>query len=410
VLVVEEQASGRAGAYGGAETEHDRLVRLNRELSVLNAIAEGLNRSVDLREALQRALVLVTELLGLRAGWVWLVDEETGEPELVAAQALPPVLRDEPNRMTSMCLCLRTFIRGDLTGAANINVLECSRLWGLDRGTEGLLHHASIPLYSGQRRLGVMNVAAPDWRRLDADELELLHTIGYQMGIAVERARLHARAAQTATVEERLRLARELHDSLAQSITGVGLQLEAADALFDRSPDAARARLHEALRQTRVALEEMRTVVRDLRTGTLESKPLPESLRELGARDTELYGLDVQVTCAGHGGRLAPVLESNLFRIAQEALTNTAKHASAQHAWVRLEVGDEVVTLTVEDDGCGFDPEFLGVRSRERAQHGYGIGGIQERTRLLGGRQTLISAPGQGTEIQVVIPLDREPR
>jgi len=149
--------------------------------------------------------------------------------------------------------------------------------------------------------------------------------------------------------------------------------------------------------------------MRDLRAGALESKPLPESLRELGVRDTELYRLDVQVTCAGHVGRLAPVLESNLFRIAQEALTNTAKHASAQHAWVRLEVGDEAVTLTVEDDGCGFDPEYLGVRSRERAQHGYGLGGIRERARLLGGRETLITAPGQGTEIQVVIPLEGGP-
>src|SRR5438552_2411263 len=112
-----------------AEVSAQQLARRNRELSILNAIAEGLNRAVDLHEALQSALALVAELLGLRAGWVWLLDEQTGEPELAAALHLPRVLQDEPNRMTGMCYCLRTFLRGDMEGAANVNVVECSRLW-----------------------------------------------------------------------------------------------------------------------------------------------------------------------------------------------------------------------------------------------------------------------------------------
>jgi two-component system NarL family sensor kinase len=233
---------GHSAAAGDpwVETERERLLRRNRELSVLNTIAEGLNRAVDLREALHTALVLVTELLGLRTGWVWLVDEQTAEPELVAAQHLPPALRDDPSRMSGMCYCLRTFLRGDLSGAANVNVVECSRLQGLIAGTEGLHFHASIPIYAGPRRLGVMNLAAANWRELAPDELQLLYTIGYQIGIAVERARLHTRAAQAAAMEERLRLARDLHDALAQSIAAIGLHLEAADTLLERAPKGTR--------------------------------------------------------------------------------------------------------------------------------------------------------------------------
>ncbi len=220
----------------------DALVRRNRELSILNAIAEGLNRAVDLRQALQTALALVAELLELRAGWVWLLDEETGEALLAAAQHLPPALADDPKRMTGSCYCLDTFRAGDLHGAANVNVIECSRLYKAVKGTEGLEYHASIPLYAGEKQLGVLNVAGPDWRELTPDELQLLYTIGYQVGIAVERARLHGRAALLATAEERTRLARELHDSLAQSLTAVTLQLEAADELVTRSPERTQAK------------------------------------------------------------------------------------------------------------------------------------------------------------------------
>src|SRR5215204_1524024 len=216
-----------AVAHGG--TVDADLYRHNQELSILNAIAEGLNRAVDLRQALETTLRLVAELLGLRAGWVWLLDQESGDETLAAAQNLPPILRDHPERMTGSCYCLRTFRTGDLRGAANVNVVECSRLEGEAEGTEGLQYHASIPIYAGAVRLGVLNVASEGWRGLSAEELQLLSTVGYQVGIAVERARLHERAGLLATAEERTRLARELHDSLAQSLSAITLQLEAAD-------------------------------------------------------------------------------------------------------------------------------------------------------------------------------------
>ena len=131
------------------------------------------------------------------------------------------------------CYCLDTYKRGDLEGAANVNVLTCSRLDGLVDGTDGLRYHASIPLYAQEKKLGVMNVASPGWRSLSPEDLQLLYTIGDLLSISVERAELFARSTRLGAVEERNRLAREIHDTLAQGLTATALQLESADALLD---------------------------------------------------------------------------------------------------------------------------------------------------------------------------------
>ncbi|HEU4782596.1 MAG TPA: GAF domain-containing protein, partial [Ktedonobacterales bacterium] len=172
------------------------LQRRNRELSILNAIASALNSTVDLNEALHAALAQVAALLDLHTGWVWLLDEETCQPYLAASQDLPPGLANYPHRMEGTCYCLDTYTAGDLSGAANVNVVTCTRLKGLVDGANGLRYHASIPLYAQEKKLGVLNVASSDWRELAPDDLRLLHTIGDLLSIAVERARLFARSTQ----------------------------------------------------------------------------------------------------------------------------------------------------------------------------------------------------------------------
>ena len=191
--------------------EPEELRRLNHELSVLNAIARELNRSVNLGETLEFTLSQVAELLDLRTGWIWLLPENSSTPYLAAAQNLPPALANEPRRMdgSGYCYCLDTYKKGDLSGAANVNVLTCSRLKGLVDGTGGLRYHASVPLYAQDKKLGVMNVASPGWRSLSPEDLRLLYTIGDLLSIAVERARLSDRSARLGAAEERNRLARD---------------------------------------------------------------------------------------------------------------------------------------------------------------------------------------------------------
>jgi two-component system NarL family sensor kinase len=131
-----------------AESYAAQLRRRNYELSVLNEISQALNGSVDLDQALHTALAQVAKLLDLQTGWVWLLDEETEQSYLAASQNLPPVLVKNPRKMEGSCYCLRTYRAGDLEGAANVNVVTCSRLEGLVDGTDGLQYHSSIPLYA----------------------------------------------------------------------------------------------------------------------------------------------------------------------------------------------------------------------------------------------------------------------
>src|SRR5512133_3731266 len=178
------------------ETEAEQLQRRNRELTILNSIAQALNSSIDLQQALHAVLAQVADLFDLQTGWVWLLDEETGDPNLAAAQNLPPGLIQNPHLMEGTCYCLDTYQAGDLNGAANVNVITCSRLKKLVGGTSGLRYHASIPLYAHSKELGVFNVASTDWRELSAEDLRLLYTVGDMLSIAIERARLFSQSAE----------------------------------------------------------------------------------------------------------------------------------------------------------------------------------------------------------------------
>ncbi|MEO6888038.1 MAG: GAF domain-containing sensor histidine kinase, partial [Ktedonobacteraceae bacterium] len=389
--------------------ETSSLLGSNRDLAVLYVIAGHLNRKVDVHDALQEVLAQVTRLLGLQTGWVWLLDEQ-GETYLAAAQALPPYLGEHRERMTGSCLCLDTFLRGDMADAANIDVLRCSRLKNAERDSDptswGLRFHASIPIYAGNTPLGVLNVASEDWRELQVEELQLLHIIGDQIGLAMQRARLSAEktraAARLATIEERNRLAREIHDTLAQGLAAITLQLETADALVTSRPQRAQAAIRRALNLARGNLEEARRSMVDLRAALLQGRALPEALEMLVRRARNESGSDVQYAYVpSNGFQVLPArVEAGIYRIAQEALTNACQHAQAQHISLTLTLDEQELHLRVQDNGRGFDPDTL----KDYAGEGhFGLTGMSERARLLGGTICIQSMPGDGTCIDVRI-------
>ena len=385
----------------GKESTAQEFQRRNRELSILNTIAEALNREVDLTRALHTVLVQVTTLLDLQTSWVWLLHETTGESYLAASQNLPPGLAGRPERMEGDCYCLDTYRRGDLEGAANINVVTCSRLTALVDGTDGLRYHASIPLYaSGDKRLGVLNVASGDWRELTDDDLTILHTVGDLLSIAIERARLFEKSAELGAVEERNRLAREMHDTLAQGLAGIALQLETAEVHMEANsnPEGAQRAVHRALSLTRDSLEEARRSVLDLRSAPLEGRTLTEALKVLAEELSVETEQEIAFESVGGAHPLPPRIEAGLFRMAQEALTNATRHSDANKVVLRLVTTPRDVELSVEDDGKGFEPT---ASTGDR----YGLVGINERARLLGGRMKLESSEGVGTRLEIRVPL-----
>lgn len=374
-----------------------------REVSVLNAVAEALANVADVNSAMQETLALVADLLGLRTGWVWLLDSDTSNFYNAAAQNLPPYLQ-EPVRMTgTQCTCMRLFREGK-QAAKNIDVVECSRLYpavqaGALNLTEGLRYHASIPLYFRSTPLGIMNVTSPGWRELTHEELQLLSTIAYQVGVALDRARLAEATGRLARLEERSRIAREIHDTLAQGLTGIALQIEGALHQLDAKPDLARQRLERALAMARESLEDARGSVLNLRTVPI-SKPLREALPELARTFTSETGIRVNLVISDEIA-LSVEEEAELFRIAQEALANVRRHATARHVELRLAAGPRNVHLSIQDDGRGFD-----IRAKQDGHHG--IVGMKERAKLIGGRLRIQSGES-GTKVTVVVPLPDQP-
>lgn len=373
-----------------------------RELTILNAVAETLNSAPDVRQALERTLSLVADLLGLKTGWVWLIDPETNGFYSAAVQNLPPFLR-EPVRMTGKpCWCMLQFGKGKLK-PKNIGLLECSRLQPAVRAgavelTQGLRYHASIPLYARDTPLGIMNLTGPSWRELTADELRLLSTIAYQVGIAIDRARLAEESTELARAEERARIARDIHDTLAQGLTAITLDVEGALKNLDSRPQAARERLERALSVSRQSLEDARESVLGLRTAA-SNRPLPEALGSLARTFTSETGVRVQIRTQ-QDTPLPLRTEEELVRVAGEALTNVRRHARASEVRIEVKVRGNRLRLSIEDNGRGFDQ-----RTIEKGHHG--ILGMRERVRLLGGRLQVRSSP-DGTRVVATLPLSRE--
>lgn len=391
-------------AQGSARAEDQHI----RELRILNAIAEALNSSPDVQQALERTLGLVADLLGLRTGWIWLRDGETGQFYNAAVRNLPPYLR-APVRMTGYsCTCIGEFNDGALT-PKNIDVMECSRLRPavLRKATDlthGLAYHASIPLYFQDTPLGILNITGPSWRRLTDEELHLLSTIAYQVGIAIDRARLADESAQLARAEERARLAREIHDTLAQGLTAIALHLEGALHHLTAQPERAKQRLQRALQTARESLEEARRSVLDLRAAPLAGKPLPTALRSLSRSFTSETGIRVRVRVE-HARTLPLRVEAELYRIAQEALANIRRHAEATDVEIVLQPTQRGVRLSVHDNGHGFDLDTV-------AGDRQGIVGMRERARLLGGTLRVSSrrrAPS-GTTVVASVPVPERER
>lgn len=384
------------------------LQRRNHELTVLNHIAEALNREVHLQNALQTALGKIVKLFDLTTGWIFLRDEESDKFYTAVTIHLPPALADHPRRMGGTCYCIDSYVDGDMDGAANINAILCTRLENLKDGTEGLRYHASIPLYAKTSdgdtvELGILNVASTDWEEISQDDLRVLHTVADLMSMAIQRARLYQKSKDVGAINERNRIAREIHDTIAQGMAATILQLETADALLEVESNTEKVKdiIQQAITQTRKNLDEARRSVMDLRAAPLEGKTLPEALYAL-LDDPDLSStLETQCEIMGSGPPLSMRIATGLYRIAQEGINNVKQHAHASNLRIELRLVPEWVKLVIEDDGQGFRTQHI--------PHGhFGLIGMKERVKLLGGKINISSTPSVGTIIEVTIPLDKD--
>ena len=257
----------------------------------------------------------------------------------------------------------------------------------------------AVPIKIGNETLGVLDIQSTKLEAFDEIDVFTAQTLADQLAIAIENARLYQETRDIAVLEERNRMAREIHDTLAQGFTGIVLQLEAAEQALDEDVTRAQEHLDRARSLARESLNEARRSVWALRAQRLEQHTLLSTLRWQLDNFTRDSGVLADFNISGKEMNLSSAVEDALLRICQEALTNIRKHANASHIKVKLFYDETKVGLVIEDNGIGFDAE---IPNTDR----FGLISMYERVKLLGGSIDISSQKGKGTRIKVTIPVD----
>jgi signal transduction histidine kinase len=235
----------------------------------------------------------------------------------------------------------------------------------------------------------------------DADEFgeadqRVIEMLAAHAAVAIENARLLERSRELSIVEERNRLARELHDSVSQKLFGLVLGAESAGTLLDRDPEAAAEQVARLGELAQEALGELRELIFELRPASLEEEGLAATLRKEVDVLRRVHGRDIELRIAGS---VKCASEGEVLRVAQEALNNALRHAEAERIELRMEARDGRLIVTVADDGIGFDPADRALRSRR-----LGLTSMEERALALGGTLNVVSRPGEGTTVTLEVP------
>jgi signal transduction histidine kinase/DNA-binding NarL/FixJ family response regulator len=369
--------------------------------AALTAVVEDLAGELSLRPLLERILLRSTELLGCDAGSICLVDEAAG------------VYRKEADIgigcQSGMVFPLNEGVTGAIVAQRGPVIFDdYAKVPGghvrpEDRAAlKGVI---GVPIWWRGSIVGACVVFSRDAARsfvpADAD---LLEVFAKHAAIAITNARLHEAAEANARAEavaaERNRMAREVHDAVAQGLVSILLQLRSAEgALASGDVEDASDALGQARAAAEAAFEETRRSVLGLAPSPLEGRSLEEALKLELAWANRTGVVDARLVTSGTRTALPPNLAHTLFRIAQEALTNALRHARARSVRVGIVYGDAGVTVLVQDDGDGFDRTAVEHDGRD------GLDGMAERARLLGGTFELDSTPGWGTRVRAWIPL-----
>lgn len=360
-------------------------------ITILKEIAELLNEETNMEKMLKGALSKFINGTKFETGWIFFIDSK-GKAELVAHENLPNglALNNCQHLRKGGCWCVSRFRNEELERASNI--IECQRIEAAVEEHEdnaGITHHSTVPLQVGNERFGILNVASSHTVRFSAEDLELLESVAFQMGSAIKRIYLTKQQQEIALVQERNRLARDLHDSVNQLLFSVTLTARAGVEMTEQQE--LKETFKEIQTLTQDALTEMRALIWQLRPLGLES-----GLLEAIKNYAEMLGLELQVNVVGVI-QLPSRVEEALFRIAQEALNNVRRHSGVQRAELTMNITSKTILLKIEDAGRGFILPEGKIPS-------LGLQSIKDRVNGLGGKVNWKSELGKGTEITVSLP------
>ncbi len=401
---------GNLAGYRGVHRDVTAQQRLEERLSAVYTLGQELVLARNEQAVAQVAVDAARLLLQCHLCGLWLVDEEGVNLVRRAVWAT-----ETPASLHQLALADKRGITTTVVRTGEAIYLPDVRVDSRYIDTElASLTALCVPLQVEDRIIGAINVESRREDAFDSEDQRIFFTLATQVSIAIENARLYQAVAQQrerlralsarlaeAEETERKRLARELHDQIGQNLTALGINLNILQSQIpDDLTDVVGGRLSDSLALVKQTTQRVRNVMSDLLPPVLEDYGLVSALRWYGAQFASRVGLDVVVGAEETERRLPAPIESVLFRITQEALTNVAKHAQATQAVITVEMEDGGARLTITDDGVGFDPSLV---SAPGDRHGWGLLSMAERAEAMGGSFHIQSGLGKGTQIVVEV-------
>lgn len=419
-----EAASRRQSSLSnvGARAEglEDATERRYRDLLALSKVSAAVSGLRDLDAILEVALDNVLDIMNGAVGGILLLDQRARTLTYRVHRGL------SEKYAQGMRLGVGEGIAGRVAQSGEAILLEDissdPRAARPDLvATEGLRAFISVPLRAKEAVLGVINVASYMSHNFTKDDMYLLHSIGDQVGVAIEHAKLHerlvkgqeryrqlARLTLVAQEEERRRIGRELHDETSQALSGLAMNLQALVAMAERFPsldDGFKAKLKKSHALAVQIGIEVNRLMKELRPTLLDTQGLVPAIRQYAENNLGPLGIKVALKTEGDVGCLPSEVEVGLFRVAQGAIGNIAQHSHAKNVVIVVECKADEVVLQISDDGRGFAvSEITGI---DESGRGRGLFSMKERVGLLGGGCSVISQPGRGTTVKSGVPLTR---
>jgi signal transduction histidine kinase len=390
------------------------LQKHHRELSLLNAVALVMNATQDLDDILMTALKNVLEVLNLSGGGIFLIDHEASAISLRVQQGLfGPQLTDTCQVRLHDQMLMKSLLEKDLTLEPKPSFPPFSAI--LERpgpASSGTL--TCFLITAKEKASGFLALDFSHSKKLTEQDLHLLGSLGNFLGGAVENTRLlmtihkHREELKGLTARlfqsqefERRRIARELHDEAGQALTGINYTLETICKNLSAESDSTKSLIYDVKKQVNRTYQDIRRLSYTLHPALLSDMGLEPALDSYVTAIAKHSDMKIDFKMVGFKDRLNPEIETVLYRLSQEALTNTLKHSGAKHFKLSIVKSYPHIIFTAKDDGVGFD-------SNDFNQHKDTLGllSMRERASMLGGSFSLQTAKGRGTHIRIKIPLN----
>jgi signal transduction histidine kinase len=397
-----EQARQTAVLQERERAAQERAAELARENQALLQTLDALAGKPELEQFLGTVIAAITEQLGAVSSSLWLFDWEAQTASLALVyqdrRVVPASESGHPQPVLELTSSPNWV---DLIQERRAVIHEVAAISSELSATRDYLvaqdvqKAVLVPLALGENVIGAFNTRFRAETPIAPEKIELAHALAHQATLAIQMSRLAKQARQTAVLEERNRMAGEIHDGLGQAFTGILLQLGAAERLLALDPAQGHAHLQHARDLAREGLVEARRSVWALRPQALEETDLDGALQRMAEQLNAGQTTRITFRLNGAPRPLRSDVADHLLRIGQEALTNALRHAQASEVGVELTFAAEELTLRVSDDGRGFAMET------ESREGGFGLTGMQARAGLIGAQLTVASRPGCGTQVEV---------